>query len=227
MDAQIFITSSISLRLTWNFDTIFLRYYTFVWKKIKNRCSEVVHWHKNFGWFFDFQKRCAKDRLLRWLCDKWPRLVQTKYQIYQINTKFNFWKQKFVEYVTITLAIDHNSGSFFIFEEKWPDDATVPKSAPNSHSLWVLWLLIDDVWILWAPNAIILLIDIASDVEMAFIWKDEIGLLEWGTVRPAMAVIWIMLCSILEWKGSIFLITPYFWRNIHKFFFIADSNSKC
>ena len=27
---------------------------------------------------FDFRKRCAKDRLLRWLCGKWPRPVETK-----------------------------------------------------------------------------------------------------------------------------------------------------
>ena len=55
-------------------------------------------------------------------------------------------------------------------------------------------------------------------------WKIE--LIEWRTVRPAVAVIWMMLCFILKWKGSIFLIKPYFWKNIHKFFFIADSNSK-
>ena len=60
---------------------------------------------------------------------------------------FNFWKQKFVEHGTVTLAIDRNGGSLLIFEEKWPNDATVPKSAPNSHSLWVHRLLNDDVWI--------------------------------------------------------------------------------
>ena len=43
-------------------------------------------------------------------------------------------------------------------------------------------------------------------------WK--IGLIEWDTVRPAVAVIWMMLCFILKWKGSIFLIKPYFWKNI-------------
>ena len=46
---------------------------------------------------------------------------------------FNFWKQKFVEHGTVTLAIDPNSDFFLIFEEKWPYDVTVPKSAPNSH----------------------------------------------------------------------------------------------
>ena len=47
-------------------------------------------------------------------------------------------------------------------------------------------------------------------------WK--IGLIEWGTVRPAVAANW-MMCFILKWKGSIFLIKPYFWKNIDKFFF--------
>ena len=43
-------------------------------------------------------------------------------------------------------------------------------------------------------------------------WK--IGLIEWGTVKPAVAVIWIMLCFILRWRGSLFLIKPYFCKNI-------------
>ena len=57
---------------------------------------------------------------------------------------FNFWKQKFVEHGTVTLAIDRNGSLLLIFEEKWPNDATVPKPAPNSHSLWVHRLLNDD-----------------------------------------------------------------------------------
>ena len=87
----------------------------------------------------------------------------------------------------------------------------------------------DDVWIFWAPNATILLIDIASDVKMGFIWKDDFSVkmlifdqtIEWGNVRPAVAVIWMMLCCILKWKVSIFLIKPYFRKNIHKFFFYS------
>ena len=49
---------------------------------------------------------------------------------------FNFLKQKFIEDDMVTLAIDRNGSSLVVFEEKWPNDATVPKSAPNSHS-WV------------------------------------------------------------------------------------------
>ena len=74
----------------------------------------------------------------------------------------NVWKQKCIEHNTVTLAIHRNGGSLLIFEEKWPNDATVPKSAPNSHSLWVHRLLNDDVWILLVPNATTLLIDLLS-----------------------------------------------------------------
>ena len=131
---------------------------------------------------------------------------------------FNFWKQKYVEHGTVTFAIDHNDGSLLIFEEKWLNDVTVPKYAPNSHSLWVHWLLNDGDWIFWAPNATILLIDLLSKQSIMY-WK--IRLIEWGTVRPPVAIIWIMLCFILKWKGSIFLIKLYFWKNIHKHLFYS------
>ena len=51
------------------------------------------------------------------------------------------------------------------------------------------------------------------------IWKQKF--VEHGTVRLPVAVIWMMLCIILKWKGSIFLIKPYFWKNIHKFVFYS------
>ena len=43
-----------------------------------NRSSKVANWHQNFGSLFDFRKRCAKYPLLRWLCGKWPRPVESK-----------------------------------------------------------------------------------------------------------------------------------------------------
>ena len=102
---------------------------------------------------------------------------------------FNFSKQNFVEHGTITLAIDRNGSSLFTFEEKWPNDATVPKSAPNSHSLCVHRLLNDDDGIFWAPNATILLINLIDllSKQSKMYWK--IGLIKWRTVRPALAVI--------------------------------------
>ena len=62
---------------------------------------------------------------------------------------FNCRKQKFVEHDTVTLATDRNGGSLLTAEEKWPNGATLPKSAPNSHSLWVYRLQIPNVR--WPP----------------------------------------------------------------------------
>ena len=111
---------------------------------------------------------------------------------------FNFWKQKFVEHGTVTFAIDRNGGSLLIFEEKWPNDATVQKSALNCHSLWVHRLFNDDVWIFWALNVTILLIYLIGLLpkQLKMYWK--IGLIKWGTVRPAMSVIWMMLSYIIK-----------------------------
>ena len=43
-----------------------------------NHSSEAANWQQNFGWLFDFRKRGTKDRLLRWLCGKWPHSLETK-----------------------------------------------------------------------------------------------------------------------------------------------------
>ena len=45
---------------------------------------------------------------------------------------FNFCEQKFVQHGPITIALDCNGLSLLIFEEKWPNYASGPKSAPNS-----------------------------------------------------------------------------------------------
>ena len=117
-----------------------------------------------------------------WWCIFWN-------QVSSMSSSSILWKQEFVERGTVTLAIDRNGGSLLIFEKKCPNDATLPKSAPNSHSLWVHRLLNDGVWIVWAPNTTILLIDLIDllSEQWKMYWK--IGLIEWGTVRPAVAVI--------------------------------------
>ena len=46
---------------------------------------------------------------------------------------FNFGEQKFVQHGPITIAIDFNGLSLLIFEKKWPNYASVPKSS----SFWV------------------------------------------------------------------------------------------
>ena len=51
---------------------------------------------------------------------------------------FNFCAQKFVQHDPITNVIDCNGLSLLIFEEKWLNYASEPKSTPNSDSFWVL-----------------------------------------------------------------------------------------
>ena len=47
---------------------------------------------------------------------------------------FIFCEQKFIQHDPITIAIDCNGFSLLIFEEKFPNYASGPKSAPNSDS---------------------------------------------------------------------------------------------
>ena len=51
---------------------------------------------------------------------------------------FNFCEQKFVQHGPITIAIDCNGLFLLIFEEKWPNYASGPKSPPNSDTFWML-----------------------------------------------------------------------------------------
>ena len=44
----------------------------------------------------------------------------------------NFCEQKFVQYGSITIAIDYNCLALLVFEEKWLNYACGPKSAPNN-----------------------------------------------------------------------------------------------
>ena len=86
---------------------------------------------------------------------------------------FNFCKQKFVQHAPITIAIDCNSFSLLIFEEKCPNYASGPKSVPNSDSFWVCRLFNVCVRVFCAPNAPILLVYIPAKIKMGFIWKDD------------------------------------------------------
>ena len=86
---------------------------------------------------------------------------------------FNFCEQKFVQQGPITIAIDCNGLSLLIFEEKWPNYASGPKSAPNSGSFWVSWLFNICVRVFCATNSTILLVYIPVKVKIGFIWKDD------------------------------------------------------
>ena len=78
-------------------------------------------------------------------------------------------EQKFVQHGPITIAIDCNGLSLLIFEEKWPNYASEPKSSANSDSFSVRQLFNVCVRIFCAPNATILLVYIAVKIKMRFI----------------------------------------------------------
>ena len=69
------------------------------------------------------------------------------------------------------IAIDCNGLSLLIIEEKWPNYASGPKSAPNSDSIWLYRLFNVCVRVFCAPNATILLVYISAKNKMSFIWK--------------------------------------------------------
>ena len=71
---------------------------------------------------------------------------------------FNFCEQKFVQHGAIMIDIDCNGLSLLIFEEKWPNYASGPKSAPNTDLFWVRRLFNVCVRVFCAPNATILLV---------------------------------------------------------------------
>ena len=75
---------------------------------------------------------------------------------------FNFCEQKFVQHGPITIAIDCNGLTLLIFEEKWPNYASGPKSTPNSDSFWVRRLLNVCVRVFCAPHATMLLVYIPA-----------------------------------------------------------------
>ena len=82
---------------------------------------------------------------------------------------FNFCEQKFVQHGPITVAIDCNGHSLLIFEEKWQNYVSGPKSSPNSDSIWVRRLFNVCMRVFCAPNATILRVYIPANIKMSFI----------------------------------------------------------
>ena len=82
---------------------------------------------------------------------------------------FNFCEQKLVQHGPITIVIESNDLSLLIFEEKWPNYASGPKSATNSDLFWVRRLFKVCVQVFYAPNATILLVYIPEKIKMSFI----------------------------------------------------------
>ena len=82
---------------------------------------------------------------------------------------FNFCEQKFIQHGPIAIAIDCNGLFLLIFEEKWNNYASGPKSALNSDPFWVRRLFNVSVLIFCAPNATILLVYIPAKIKISFI----------------------------------------------------------
>ena len=82
---------------------------------------------------------------------------------------FNFCEQKFVQHGSITIAIDYNGLSLLIVEQKWSNYVSGPKSASKRDSFWVCRLFNVCVRVFYAPNAIILLVYILTEIKMSFI----------------------------------------------------------
>ena len=105
---------------------------TYLWRHpinnkptVSSRSSEMVKRHNNgLRLIMRSSKTGRKRRLAR-------SDVLLKPNVANILL-FNFCEQKFVHYGPITIAIDCNGLSLLVFEGKWPNDASVPKSAPNS-----------------------------------------------------------------------------------------------
>lgn len=86
---------------------------------------------------------------------------------------FNFHKEPISKHWSLALTINGYSDSFFIFEEKFPDDATSPTRAPSSDSLWKNWLFYDDMQFLRVPGGTILLANTTTKMKMCFVWIHE------------------------------------------------------
>jgi len=65
---------------------------------------------------------------------------------------FHSGKEEVFQHAAIWDTINGYGGLLLVFKEKRPSDATRPHTAPNSHSLWMHWLLQDNVWIFLNPK---------------------------------------------------------------------------
>ena len=88
---------------------------------------------------------------------------------------FNFCEQKFVQHGPIMIAMECNSLSLLIFEEKWPNYASGPKSVANSDSFWVRRLFNVCVRDFCDPTATI---SRSAKFKMIFIWKNGVFFFE-------------------------------------------------
>ena len=82
------------------------------------------------------------------------------------------FRQKELRYrVAISSTINSCCLTSLVLEKVWSDDASWPKSAPNSDTLWVCLFFANRTWVLRTPNTAILANNKAIEVKMCFVPK--------------------------------------------------------
>ena len=67
----------------------------------------------------------------------------------------------------------YNSRFEFIFKNIWPNDPSCSKTPPHSYTLRIERFFSNHFWLFQAPNATILLINVASKVKMNLIARND------------------------------------------------------
>ena len=91
------------------------------------------------------------------------------------------------QHCPITIAIDCNGHSLHIFEKKWPNYASAPKSALYTDLFWVRRLFNVCVRFSCTSNVTILVVYIPVKIKMSFIPKDDLFFAKIGVFCKSIA----------------------------------------
>ncbi|KAG6804536.1 hypothetical protein HZU73_00105 [Apis mellifera caucasica] len=95
-------------------------------------------------------------------------IVLLKPYIGHINI-IKFRQKELCYYIAISSTINSCCLTSLILKKVWSDDASCPKSAPKSVTLWMHLFFVNHTWVLRTPNMAILTINKAIEVKMCFI----------------------------------------------------------
>ncbi|KYN43256.1 hypothetical protein ALC56_02319 [Trachymyrmex septentrionalis] len=94
--------------------------------------------------------------------------VLLKPHIGHINI-IQFRQKELCYHVAISSTSNSHCLTSLIFKKVWSNDASSPKSTPNSDTLWMHLFFDNHMWVLRTPKAAILVINKAIKVKMCFI----------------------------------------------------------
>ena len=97
-------------------------------------------------------------------------IVLSKPRIGHVNV-IQFRRKELRYRVAISSTINGCCSTSLVLEKVWSDDASWPKSAPNSDTLRARLFFANRTWLLRTPNAAILAINKAIEVKMCFVPK--------------------------------------------------------